>query len=264
MKRAADLFAAEWIKFWSLRSTAVILSALIVWCVYSGYQGTQNAYSVWSGMPPTAERGTFDPSMAFRGPDWFLLMVIAGSVGALAVAGEHASGLIRTTFTAVPGRIGVATAKLAVVVVAMTGVGALITAGTYLASVFVLHGHGLGFALSAHGAWSVLVSTTLLTPLCAVVGMALGGLIRNTPASVVTVCLLFMMLPLLFKDPSTRWAVDVGNALPVYSWARLTTMATDGHLVSGTPGYAAAWTAFACWPLVSALVLVTVMHRRDV
>jgi hypothetical protein len=264
VKRAADLFAAEWIKFWSLRSTAIILSALTVWCVYSGYQGTQKAYSIWSGMRPAAVRGAFDPSMAFRGPDWFLLMVIAGSVGALAVAGEHASGLIRTTFTAVPGRIGVAGAKLAVVVAAMTGVGAAISAGTYLASVFVLHGHGLGFPLSEHGTWSVLVSTMLLTPLCAVVGMALGGVIRNTPASVGAVCLLFMMLPLLFKDPSTRWAVDVGNALPLYSWARLTTMAAGGHLVGGTPGYPAAWTAFACWPLVSALILVAVMHRRDV
>ncbi len=264
MKRAADLFAAEWIKFWSLRSTAIILSALTAWCVYSGYQGTQNAYSVWSGIRPGAARGAFDPSMAFRGPDWFLLMVIAGSVGALAVAGEHASGLIRTTFTAVPGRVGVAAAKLAVVLVAMTGVGALISAGTYLASLLALHGHGIGFALSEHGAWSVLVSTTLLTPLCAVVGMALGGVIRNTPACVATVCLLFMLLPLLFKDPSTRWAVDVGNALPVYSWARLTTMTTGGHVVGNAPGYAAAWTAFACWPLVSALVLVAVMHRRDV
>ena len=264
MRRAADLFAAEWIKFWSLRSTAIILSALTAWCVYSGYQGTQNAYSVWTGPRPAAARGAFDPSMAFRGPDWFPLMVIAGSVGALAVAGEHASGLIRTTFTAVPGRIGVAAAKLAVVAAAMTGVGALITAGTYLASVFVLHGHGLGFALNEHGAWAVLVSTTLLTPLCAVVGMALGGVIRNTPASVAAVCLLFMMLPLLFKDPTTRWAVDVGNALPIYSWARLTTMAADGRTVGTSPGYPAACTAFACWPLVSALVLVAVMHRRDV
>jgi ABC-2 type transport system permease protein len=261
--KAVNLFAAEWIKFWSLRSTAIILSALTAWYVYAAYQGAQRAYSVWTSMPP-AERGTFDPSVVFRGPDWFLLMVVAGSVGALVVAGEHASGLIRTTFTAVPGRIGVATAKLAVVTVAMTGVGAVITGGSYAATVVVFHSHHLSFTLDEPGATALLASTTLLTPLCALVGMAIGGVIRNTPASVAVVCVLFMLIPLLFKDPTTRWAIDVGNALPVFSWARLTTMSTSVHVVGSGPGYAAAWTAFACWPLVSALVLVIVMRWRDV
>jgi ABC-2 type transport system permease protein len=50
-----------------------------------------------------AQKAMFQPvSAAFVLPAWLLLMLTAGSVGALAIVSEHASGLIRVTFTAGP------------------------------------------------------------------------------------------------------------------------------------------------------------------
>lgn len=261
--RLRDLFAAEWIKFWSLRSTTIALAAVTAWYLYRTYQLAQESYTSWLGIP-AAIRGAYDPSMVFRGPEWFLIMVVAGSVGALTVVGEHASGLIRTTFTAVPDRLRVAAAKVAVVAVVMTGVGAIVAAGSFAVEQAALRGHHIDFSPSEPGARSLVVSTTLLLPVCALAGMAIGALIRNTAVTVFVTCVLFILVPLFFKSPSTRWAVDVGNALPCYAWGRLTMMGRHAHILGAVPGEAAAWTAFAGWSVVSAVIVATSLHRRDV
>jgi len=76
--------------------------------------------------------------------------------------------------------------------------------------------------------------------------MALGAVIRNTPATVVAVCVLFVFTPFVFKSASTRWAVDAANAMPFSFRARLT-VTGHGHLVGGAESVHAAWTALAVW-----------------
>jgi hypothetical protein len=93
--------------------------------------------------------------------------------------------------------------------------------------------------------------------------MALGTVIRNTPATVVAVCILFVFTPFAFKSASTRWAVDAANAMPFSFLARLT-VTGSAHLVGGTESVPAAWTALALWPAVSAIIAVAVMGWRDV
>lgn len=260
--RLTHVFAAEWIKFWSLRSTPVVLAAVTAWYVFRSYQDAQASYAVWLSLPPGLRDG-FDPSGPFRGPEWFLMMVVAASVGALVVVGEHASGLIRPTFTAVPDRLRVAAAKILVVAVSTTGVGALVTACSFALTAMVLHSHHIGFSLGDAGAPSLVASTTLMVPLCALAGLAIGAVVRNTATTIIVICVLFVLVPIAFKSDSTRWAVDVANALPCYAWARLTTMG-HGHVVGGGPSYSAAWTAFACWIVASAVVVAVNLHRRDV
>jgi hypothetical protein len=78
----------------------------------------------------------------------------------------------------------------------------------------------------------------------------------------VAVCAFFLMVPLLFKSPTTRWSIDVGNALPCYAWARLGLLG-HGKVVGGET-FTAALAAFVLWPLVSAAVVAVVLDRRDV
>ncbi|MGW1504488.1 hypothetical protein ACWCQW_39440 [Streptomyces mirabilis] len=64
------------------------------------------------GAPHLAEP-MFDPLItAFVDPAWRLFMITAATVGAIAVFGECSTGLIRTTFAAVPDRKAAIAAKL--------------------------------------------------------------------------------------------------------------------------------------------------------
>lgn len=260
--RLWDLAAAEWIKFFSLRSMPAVLLGLAAWYGYRGWQGAYDTYDRYLSFAP-GQRAGFDRRGLFGyGVEWFPIMVGTGALGALTIVSEHASGLIRPTFTAVPDRLRVVAAKVAVLVAVMSGLGVVVTAEVYLMDRLVLGGRHLAFAPSAAGAPSLLVSTVVLMPLCALIGMAFGALIRNTAASMVAVCVFFLMVPLLFKSPTTRWATDVANALPCYAWSRLGLLG-HGRIVGGET-FTAALAAFVLWPLISATVVAVVLNRRDV
>ena len=261
--RMVDLFAAEWIKFRSLRSTTVTLAALVAVYLYLAYRGAQDGYQVWQSMPRQL-RPAVDPAHGvFGGPTGFLAMIVAGAVGAMTVTGEHSTGLIRATFAAVPARRKVAAAKCAVTAAAMTATGAIIAVGSYAINQAVLSSHHISIPVSGADTARLLASTTLLIPLCALAGMALGTVIRNTPATVVAVCVLFVFTPFALKSASTRWAVDAANAMPFSFFARLAATG-NAHLVGGTESVSAAWTALAAWLAASAIIVISVMGWRDV
>jgi ABC-2 type transport system permease protein len=261
--RMVDLFAAEWIKFRSLRSTAATLAALVAVYLYLAYRGAQDSYQVWQSMPGRL-RPAFDPAHGvFGGPTWMLAMIVAGSVGAMTVTGEHSTGLIRATFTAVPARRRVAAAKCAVTAAAMTVTGAVIAAGSFAINETVLSGDHVSIPVSSADTIRLLAATSLLLPLCALAGLALGTVIRNTPATIVAVCVLFVFTPFAFKSASTRWTVDAANAMPFSFFSRLT-VTGQGHLVGGTESVPAAWTALAAWLAVSAIIVISATGWRDV
>jgi energy-coupling factor transporter ATP-binding protein EcfA2 len=195
----------------------------------------------------------------FGGPVWMLAMIIAGAVGAMTVTGEHSTGLIRATFSAAPARRKVGAAKCAVTTAAMTVIGGC----SYGINETVLASHHISIPVSGTATARLLAATALIFPVCALAGMALGTVIRNTPATVVAVCVLFVFAPFAFKSASTRWAVDVANAMPFSFFARLT-VAGQGRLVGGTESVPAAWTALALWLAASAIIVVAVMGWRDV
>lgn len=261
--RLADLLAAEWIKFRSLRSTAVTLAALVAVYLYLAYRGAQGSVRTWQSMPRQL-RPAFDPAHGvFGGPTWMLAMIVAGAVGALAVTGEHSTGLIRATFAAVPARRRVAVAKCGVTAAAMTVTGAVIAGGSFAINQAVLSGSRISIPVGGGVTARLLVSTALLLPLCALGGMALGTVIRNTPAAVVAVCVLFVFTPFAFKSATTRWTVDAANAMPFSFFSRLS-VAGHGHLVGGAPSVPAAWTALAAWLAASAVIVISVTGWRDV
>ena len=261
--RVTDLLAGEWIKFRSLRSTTGTLAALVAVYLYLAYRGAQDSVQTWQSLPRSL-RPAFDPAHGvFGGPTWLLAMIVAGAVGALTITGEHSTGLIRATFAAVPARRRVAAAKCAVTFAATAVTGAIIAGGSYAINKAVESGSDISIPVSGGATARLLVSTALLLPLCALGGMALGTIIRNTPATVVAVCVLFVFTPFIFKSATNRWTVDAANAMPFSFFARLS-VTGQGHLVGGTQSVPAAWTALAAWLVVSTVVVICVLGRRDV
>jgi ABC-2 type transport system permease protein len=251
--RAADVCAAEWIKFWSLRSTPVALALGVALALCLAAVNSRHGV-----VPQAGSGGTLTPEQAaFDGFCWLPAMLGAGLIGAQATVGEYASGLIRTTLAAVPDRRRVALAKIAVVA-GITGACALVIAAGGLAiALAVVHRPSPGGAQPVRAIWS----SVLLLPVCALTGMAFGTLLRHAAGAGVAVGALFGFLPIMLRPDSNRWATDAANALPYYSWGRLT---AAGAGADGTMSPTTAWATLAAWAVASIVVTVFVLDRRDV
>ena len=261
--RFRDLVAAEWIKFWSLRSTygsmALILGAAIVFSAYAASADYHN----W----PTygaQRRALFNPLRdAFPEQAYVFVMLAAASVGAVAIVGEYSTGLLRTTFAAVPARRSVVAAKLVVVATVMTAVGAIAAVTGFAVSQAILSGRQADTSLGGSGVLRAIAASALLAPLCALVGMGLGVLIRHTAATIVTAVAILLLLPTAF-DEDRRWKADVYHALPLAAWERLVEPSALQAFYSPYPAtITGSWIVYAAWPLAAVLLGVLVIQRRD-
>ncbi|MGV9776538.1 ABC transporter permease subunit [Streptosporangium sp. NPDC003464] len=261
--RFRDLLAAEWIKLFSLRSTFWLIGLGTLAIVGFAAQSSLDAYRGWPDFT-AMERARFNPlDETFSGLSASLLVIGAGSLGALTIVGEYATGLIRTTLTAVPARHRVVAAKLSVVAAVTLVTGALISAGTFGVSQAILSGRGVAVSLGDPGVLRVLAANALLAPVSALVGMGIGALVRHTAAAVVTVCAVLVIVPTFLRPTVHQWANDLYALVPFYVWRTclgLPQVRDDPAL----PTVAGSWATFTLWPLAAALLTLIVIRRRDV
>lgn len=261
--RFADLLAAEWLRFWSVRTTPWLLAVFAVAVVGTNYNGALIEVDNWHGAAPDefvvfrAVRTAFDAVASL------LVLLIAGAVGAVAVAGEYASGLARTTFAAVPARRAVVAARAVVVAAVMTGYGLLLTAVSFAATQEVLAGSGIDASLTEPGVVRALAASVLLPPVCALTGMAVGALVRATAGAVVTTVLILVMVPMVFDDGSA-WRRAVDQTQVVSAWDRLVMVGPAPGSGWSTMSVAGAWTVYAVWAAAAVLIAVVAVDHRDV
>ncbi|MFI1648480.1 ABC transporter permease subunit [Streptomyces avidinii] len=261
--RRRGLLAAEWIKLWSLRSTRWVLGLGILILIALAVQSSLDTYGNWPDFGPQ-ERSRYDPmSEALSGAGVALLMIGAGTVGALTIVGECASGLIRTTFTAVPARHRVVLAKAVVVAAVMLAVGVVASFSTFVVSQAILSGRDIGISLGEPGVPAVLAANAALAPVAALVGMGVGALLRHTALSVVSVCGVLVILPGFFKPTVHQWANELFGYFPYYGWHSCLSQ-LHPQKAAALPSTAEAWTGFALWPLLSVALTLVVVRRRDV
>ncbi|MFE1794972.1 ABC transporter permease [Streptomyces sp. NPDC059517] len=272
--RFRHLLAAEWIKLWSLRSTYWVLGVgaltVIGINVNSALSNADRLAHQALRPPeplgfPARSKFLFDPlTTAFVDPAWQLFMIIAATVGAIAVFGEYSSGLIRTTFAAVPDRQAVIAAKTTVVSAVVSALGMLVSGTSFGVTQMLLRDEG-GLSLGDPGALRAVAAAALLAPLSALVGMAVGAAVRHAAGSVVTVVALLLLVPVLFQGERYRWVKEIGNAMPLSAWERLVTNPEREHDLGRYPlTVAEAWIVYGAWATAAVAVTVLVVRRRDV
>ncbi|SCG37779.1 ABC transporter permease subunit [Micromonospora halophytica] len=259
--RFRDLLAAEWIKLSSLRSTYGSLVLIAVSAALFSVRAALADHHNWPDYP-AERRAAFDPIHdAFPEEGWLFIILAAGVVGAVTIAGEYASGQIRTTFAAVPARRAVMAAKVVVLAAVMLVVGVLAAGVSFALSQAILADRGVGASLGDPGALRAVAASVLLLPVCALIGLGFGALLRHTAPAIVTTTTVLLLLPLAF-DTRNRWTAAIHNALPVPAWERLVSnpfIEFNEHLAT-IPG---SWVVLAAWPVFAALVAMAVVHRRE-
>jgi hypothetical protein len=261
--RLRDLLAAEWIKLWSLRSTwwALAISALgIIAANVDAAIADYNNFPTYSSRVQSdfISSALFD---AFTNVASQILMLAAGSIGAIMIVSEYSTGLVRTTFAAVPARQSVMAAKAAILSTVMLGYGLVIAAISFGATQTILSERNAGVSIAHPAALRVIVASAVFAPVCALVGLGIGALVRHSATSMVATVVVLMLLPFFFTD-KYRWSADVLNGLPHSAWYRLSAE-QFAHMPRGLsmPG---AWFVLAAWAVVAVVVAVVVVDRRDV
>ncbi|MFD4713807.1 ABC transporter permease [Streptomyces sp. NPDC058430] len=262
--RFSDLVAAEWIKVRSLRSTPWVI--VLVTLVVTGVAAAR-ALADYNNFPSydalTQRDHPFSLGDAFPAEAYLTLMLAAVAVGAIATVSEYGSGLIRTTTVAVPARGAVVLAKAVVQAVLWTVVGALVALCSFLVSQAILGGRDAAIPISDPDALRAFAASALLGPVCALVGLGLGVLIRHSATTVVAGSFVLLLLPVFFSSRKPLSAA-FANAMVRNAWQRLAQIyGTPAEAYNGAT-VAGSWTVYALWPLVALALALVVVRRRDV
>ena len=226
------VLASEWTKFWSLRSTWITLAVSVFLLILIGVIASASYTPTGDGPGGNASDGV---GLALSGSPFAAMAV--GILGVLLAAGEYSTGMIRSTFAAVPTRLPVLWSKAliagGIAAVTMT-VGALLSflIGSPLAPESIA-GTGLG----DDGVLRVLLNAGLYLGLVAVIGVALGVIVRSSAGGIAILVGALLVVPPLTSFLPASWSDAITPILP--------STAGDGMMALHTPdGAHGPWGSF--------------------
>ncbi|MDA2804132.1 ABC transporter permease [Nocardiopsis suaedae] len=256
-----DALAAEWLKlrtsraaWYCLIAAAAMLpvAAMIAW----------TASQAWDALPPDERTGSISPLTQLA--SWGMTLAL-GVMGALSVSREYSSGMVRTTFAAMPSRGRVLAAKAAV-----CGAVAPVTALAVLVSVWgatrmVLGDRemeGVPGALSQE--WEPIAAMAAEAAMFTLLGLGVAALTRSAVASVAVLGTLWYPVPMMAQFLPEPWNERVGSVLPGGLAAQIASPGPTGGSVYGDllPPWGAALT-MVVWALVPLLAAWPLLRVRD-
>jgi ABC-2 type transport system permease protein len=255
---------AEWAKLRALRSTTWALVALLALTLL--FTLLLTAGTSTEGCAPGSPECEDVTALALGGV--YLGQFAVVTLGVLAITSEFGTGMIRTTFAALPRRGAVLVAKGAVVggLVLVAGLAAALLA--FLAGSALLEGNGFtpanGYAppslFEATTLRAVLGSAVYLAAL-ALFSLGFGAILRHTAAAITTVLgllwvplIVISMLPMDVGLKIARWC-------PMFAGLAVTSTVERVDTIPIAPGLGLA--LFCGYALAAVAAGVWLLSRRD-
>ncbi len=176
------------------------------------------------------------------------------------ITGEYSTGMIRATMSAVPKRLPVLWAKL--------GVFTVVAAVTMLISTFAafLIGQALLAPIAPHTTLSaphvlrVVIGAGLYLTVVAVLGLAIGFIVRNTAGAISALFGIMLILPIIGELlPPDWWSAHFVGWLPSNAGQQLMTLHPDPHMLAPWNGFA----LFVGYTVAAVIIAAVVVKRRD-
>jgi ABC-2 type transport system permease protein len=252
-----DLARAEWIKFRSTRSTYFGLLAAAAAALLVGLLVAQSMGSRWTHLS-LAKRAGLDPlAITFRGFD--VAQLIIGTLGVLLITSEYSTGLIRTTFAAVPQRRAVLAAKAVVAGTVALVAGELLSFAAFFPAQALLHTTGISLPITSPGALRGVVAMGLFLAVVAVLGVGLGALIRHTAGAIAALFGVIFLVPGIVSALPAPWDNRIGKWLPHDLIGQLTSV----HLQSGDLSRPASLAVLLAYPVAFLGAAAWRLRHRD-
>ncbi|MEM7140745.1 MAG: ABC transporter permease [Actinomycetota bacterium] len=251
--RTHNVIRGEWIKFWSIRSTAFTLLAAGLATVAFGMIFSAVTESEEAAGPAALLDDPVEVALAGIG----LTEMVIGVLGVMFVAGEYSTGLIRTAFAAAGKRGRVIRAKVAVTASTVFGTALVAVTAAVVLGQAVYAGNEPTADLSE--VWDVVLGTSAYLTGIALIGVALGFLLRSTAAGIGTlVGGVFIGPQLLNLLPDSITDVFM-KYLPSEAGSAMMTRVSDPDLLSTGAAYA----VFAAWVVGLLALAGLLVQQRD-
>lgn len=246
----ADILRSEFCKFRSVRSTYWTLFAAVVFNI-----GLAALVAI---VLPAHLTETFDATRVSLG-GLHLSQIAIGVLGVSVIASEYDTGMIRTTFSAVPQRSLVLGAKAIVFAVAALIVGIFASFAAYVVFQAFLSDDNLRSSIGDPGVLRAMIGGGLYLAVLGLFGLGLGAIIRGS-AGAIAVLFGVLFVPQLIMELLPRsWQTTITPYLPMEAGSQI-------YSVSHAADSLGAWTGFGVFCLYAAVALgagFVLINRRD-
>jgi ABC-2 type transport system permease protein len=261
---------SEWIKLVTLRSTMWCYAIMVLVSIGLGFLLAATVSNVTGGgQMSAADQQAIWLQTATLGIGFTQLVSVV--LGALVITGEYGTGMIRSTFAAVPARVPALVAKGLVFGLVTFVVSLASIAATAVLVAPVITGNGVTPDLGDGRAWLAMVGGAGYLALVGLMAMAIGAIIRNSAGGIAAGLGLVLVAPTVLQIiagvTQAVWAQNVAAFLPstaggvMYAYPMNATPSGSEIIVLE------AWQGalvLGGWVAVLAIVAGVLLKRRDV
>jgi ABC-2 type transport system permease protein len=250
---------SEWTKIRSVRSTVWTLAAAIIVGVGLSTLGNfaQSSHTTLSAQQLAAKDLVYRSMFGIMFGQ--LVMVV---FGALAITGEYATGMIRTSLSVQPRRMPVFFAKFLVVAATAFVVGEIISFASFLIGIHFWATKGVHLSLGSHGALQAVIGGGLYLDGAALLAFGIGAAIRHTAGAITTGVFLLFVVTIILNFMPDSWQADISKYFPANAGQQI--WSTQHTADVGTA--LGAWAGFGVYMAYAVLALLIgmwVFKRKD-
>lgn len=211
------ILRSEWIKLVTLRSTMWCYLLMIVIPIGLGLllAATVGGGANDDGMIAANEQALWLQTVTLGVGFTQLVSVVLGT---LVITGEYGTGMIRSTFAAVPTRVPALIAKAIIFGLVTFAVGLVSTVATAVLTVPLLTANGISPDFGDGNVWLGMIGAAGYLALIGLLAMAIGAIIRNSAGGIAAGLGLVLVVPTVLQIIAsvTRadWAQNLAGFLP--------------------------------------------------
>jgi hypothetical protein len=254
----ARVIVSEWTKLRSLRSTrwsflVAVLFTIGLPCLFGAVTSSH-----WGSMSPHEQADRHPLDIALAGVN--LSQLAIGVLGVLVITGEYSTGMIRASMTAVPKRLPVLWAKIAVYATVSFLLMLPSVLIAFFASQAIISRHQpLDISFSAHGVARSVIGGALYLMVIGIFTLGIGAITRSTAGGISAFAGIMFVIPPLMNVLPTSWNNAISPYLPSNAGRAVFSLTHGSDSLAPWPGFA----LFCGYAILSIAIAAVLLLRRD-
>lgn len=248
---------SEWLKMRTLRSSWLTFGLALLSVPGIGIAISWSTANDWVNMRPR-QKSHFnplgDPLSGFN-----LAQLAIGVLGVLLIAGEYSAGMIRATLAAVPKRLPVLWAKLAVFTTITLVTMVPVSVFTFFTSQRLLSAQHIQTTWDTPNVARSVIGVGLYLTVVAALAIGLGAIIRNVAGAIGAFVAVLLVLPVVASALPQTWGDRINKWLPSNAGQALMSVTSDNATLSPWRGFA----VFCGWAIATLITAAILLERRD-
>jgi hypothetical protein len=254
----ARVALSEWTKLRSVRSTRWSLLVAVVSTIGLPALFAAVTSSHWGSMSPHEQADRQPLDIALAGVN--LSQLAIGVLGVLVITGEYSTGMIRASMTAVPKRLPVLWAKVAVyALVSFVLMLPSVLIAFYVSQAILSKHDVLQTSFSAPGVARTVIGGALYLTVIGAFTLGIGAITRSTAGGISAFAGIMFVIPPLMNVLPVRWNNAISPYLPSSAGRAVFSLTHGSDTLAPWPGFA----LFCGYALATIAIAAVLLLRRD-